>query len=74
MSGGKHASLESLLSAYLEAGAAKLSKPERGMGSYMMARLIVEHVTSPGFWTENRKKEFAELIVPFVKARYEAKE
>jgi hypothetical protein len=68
MSEGKQTELESLLLTYLEAGEAGLSNSERGMGAYMMARLIVDHVTSPGFWTEGRKKELAELIMPFVKA------
>jgi hypothetical protein len=74
MSEGKRTGLKSLLLTYLAAATASLSKAECAMGPYMMARLIVEYVTSSDFWTEGRKKEFAELLVPVVKAWYEGKE
>ena len=73
MSEEERSGLEGLLLKFLQGAASRLSNSQRAMGPEVMARLVVEYLTSPDFWTEAMKKEMAEVATPFVKAWYDGR-
>lgn len=63
--------LKEFLLTIFETVAANLSDEQRVLDPPIIASLIVMTIASPEFWTEARKKRFAEELTPYVRGYLE---
>ena len=59
--------------AVLDKALSVLLKKNQGVSPQEMARLMVEYVASPSFWTDNMKTDMTQIVLPSVQAWFDKK-